>query len=136
MMHSRESIQESTVYIYGTGSFGRDTLELCDQLGLEVEGFVDHIQNSKSSFKNFTNIEDMPKKENVTIILGVCNLFGDLKKISDLILSKNPLANILTPVQFAKMCEENGFVLDNYWLTGKTSSYPVVIRKLRILRTC
>ena len=120
MKHSIESMQGSTIYIYGTGSFGRGTLELCHQLGLKVEGFVDHVPNSQSSLKNFINIDDLPQKKNLTIILGVCNLFGDLKKICHQILSKNPLANILTPVQFAKMCVANGFELDNYWLTGET----------------
>lgn len=119
MTYSIESMQESQIYIYGTGSFGRDTLELCHKLGLDVEGFVDHIPNAQSLIKNLIKVEDLPQKENVTIILGVCNLFGDLKQISHHILSRNPIANILTPVQFAKICVANGFELDNYWLTGK-----------------
>jgi FkbM family methyltransferase len=120
MVHTLKSLQESTIYIYGTGSFSRDTLEFCHQLGLEVVGFVDHILNSQASVKNYINIDDLPKQEKITVILGVCNLFGDLQKISHLILTRNPFAEVLTPVQFTKMCMANGLVLDNYWLTGDT----------------
>jgi FkbM family methyltransferase len=119
-----ERIQDSTIYIYGTGSFGRDTLEFCHQLGLNIEGFVDHIPKSQGSIKNYIRVEDLPPQKKITVILGVCNLFGDLKKICNLILSRNPLAIILTPVQFAKMCVANGLVLKNYWLTGDTTYLP------------
>jgi len=113
-----ERIQDSTIYIYGTGTFGRDILEFCHQLGLNVEGFVDHTPKLQGSIKNYISIEDLPTLKDITVILGVCNLFGDLRKISTLILSRNPAAKILTPVHFAKMCVANGLVLENYWLSG------------------
>ena len=114
------TIEDSTIYIYGTGSFGSLTLEYCNQLGLKVDGFVDHIVKPKDSIKNVLSVGDLPIQENLTVILGVCNLFGDLQKISSLILSRNPSANIITPVQFAKLCLTSGLVLENYWLTGDT----------------
>jgi FkbM family methyltransferase len=116
-----ERFLDSTIYIYGTGTFGRDTLEFCHQLGLKVESFVDHTPKSQGSIKNCISVEDLPIQKDITVILGVCNLFGDLRKISSLILSRNPFAKILTPVHFAKLCLANGLVLENYWLTGDTS---------------
>jgi len=121
MKHTIENLRESTVYIYGTGSFGRDTLEFCHQLELNVESFVDHAPKPHNSIKKCINVEDLPPQQEVTVILGVCNLFGDLRRISNLILSRNPQAKILTPVHFAQMCVANGLVLENYWLTGDTT---------------
>jgi hypothetical protein len=113
MSATTESIQDSTIYIYGTGSFGRDTLELCRQLDLNVEGFVDHTPKLQGLIKNCISVEELPTQKDITVILGVCNLFGDLRKISTLILSRNPVAKILTPVHFAKMCVAKGLVLEN-----------------------
>jgi FkbM family methyltransferase len=116
-----ERNQDSLIYIYGLGSFGRDTLEFCHKLGLDVEGFVDHTPKSQASTIDYIRVEDLPVQKDITVILGVCNLFGDLRKISSLILSRNPFAKILTPVHFAKMCHAKGLVLENYWLTGDTT---------------
>ena len=67
---------------------------------------------------NVLSVEDLPIGENITVILGVCNLYGDLQKISSLILSRNSCVNIITPVQFAQLCHSGGIILENYWLTG------------------
>jgi FkbM family methyltransferase len=121
MKDTIENLRESKVYIYGTGSFGRDILELCRQLELNVESFVDHAPKPHISVKKCVGVEDLPTQKDITVILGVCNLFGDLQKISTLILSRNPQAKILTPVHFAKICAAKGLELENYWLTGNTT---------------
>jgi len=118
MTISLGEIQDSTIFIYGRGSFGRLTLEFCNQLGLEVDGYVDHLLMPNDPFGNVLSVEDLPIEGNITVILGVCNLFGDLQKISSLILSRNRWVNIITPVQFAKLCHSSGIILENYWLTG------------------
>jgi FkbM family methyltransferase len=121
MNQTIENLRESTVYIYGSGSFGRDVLDFCRQIELNVESFVDHTPKLHISIEKCISVEDLPTQKDITVILGVCNLFGDLQEISNRIHSKNPHAKILTPVHFAKMCASNGLALENYWLTGDTT---------------
>jgi FkbM family methyltransferase len=116
-----EKIKDSKIYIYGTGSFAKQVLELSNEMGWRFEGFVDHIKKSHKSAFNVLTVDDLPTHEDITIILGVCNLFGDLQEISNQILSRNSSINILTPVQFAKICFSSGLLLENYWLSGDTA---------------
>jgi FkbM family methyltransferase len=115
-----DSMKNSITYIYGTGTFGCQILERCDRLGVKVTGFVDHIQKTNETSLAVLSIDDLPAGENITVILGVCNLFGDLQKISNSIHSRNSSINIISPVQFAKLCFSTGLVLENYWLSGDT----------------
>jgi FkbM family methyltransferase len=113
-----ENIENSEIYIYGTGTFARQVHEFCNQIGLKIEGFADHIKNTNKVGMNILGVDELPTHNDVIVILGVCNLFGDLQKISEMILSRNSSINVVTPVQFAKICHSSGLLLENYWLSG------------------
>jgi FkbM family methyltransferase len=113
-----EDMENSKIFIYGTGTFARQVFESCNQLDLKVEGYVDHIKNLNELGLNILSVDELPTHNDVIVILGVCNLFGDLQKISDRIFSRNSSINIVTPVQFAKLCHLSGLLLENYWLSG------------------
>lgn len=115
-----EDIERSKIYIYGTGTFGVEVFELSKRMGLKVESFIDHFENPQFLLKEVIRVDELSTLEDFTVILGVCNLFGDLSAISNSILDRNPRARVISPVQLAKICFSKGLKLENYWLTGDT----------------
>jgi FkbM family methyltransferase len=118
---SIESLRNGKVYIYGSGSFSRLVFRICGELGVKIEGFVDHLSTSNDSFRKVLKVSELPDSERVFVLLGVCNLFGDLNTIVAALLQRNSQIQIISPVLFAQISFSNGIKLDNYWLTGDTS---------------
>ncbi len=51
------------------------------------------------------------------IIIGVCNLYGDLHKIANSVLSASPEAVVISPVEFNNILISRGFEsINNYWM--------------------
>jgi FkbM family methyltransferase len=111
------------VWIYGSGTFASQIAARALDLGLKIQGFCDHINSGKvvsDSFQDFSVSDySLALKELVrpNIVIGVCNLYGNLHKITNNILSTSPEAVVITPVEFNNILISRGFdSIKNYWL--------------------
>jgi FkbM family methyltransferase len=129
-----ENLSNSNIYIYGTGSFGRDVFELCIKLEINVEAFIDHVENPNFSGKRTITPQEIPDSKPITVVLGVCNLFGDLESIANSLIERNPNTTIISPVTFAQICGTKGLTLDNYWLTSDSDYIKTNLKKIDSLK--
>ena len=123
MIASEKLLSGDAVWIYGSGTFASQVAERATDLGLEILGFCDHINLGKvisDTFQEFTVTDySMTLKGLVkpNIIIGVCNLYGDLHKIARSILSTSPEAVVISPVEFNNILISRGFdSINNYWM--------------------
>ena len=123
MIQSEKLLSGDPVWIYGSGTFASQVAARSLDLGLEILGFCDHINFGKvvpDSFQEFTVTDYLlalkgPVKP--TIIIGVCNLYGDLHKIERFVLSIAPDAVVISPVEFNNILISRGFdSINNYWM--------------------
>lgn len=108
-----------SVWIYGSGTFAVEMAEKGLQLGLSIRGILDHLPGSvKIGDQTYVaqNLDNLALPDKSIILLGVCNLHGDLRKIRQTILSVCSSANILSPVEFVHVISRSGLVLEKYWL--------------------
>jgi FkbM family methyltransferase len=110
----------SSVYVFGAGSFGIEVATILTKFGITVHGILDNLKTGVAGGWKIQH----PKSAdpNLPIALGVCNLAVDLKLIeSDL---KNYGFNeVYTPVHLFNFFEENGLEKEHYWLTTNRSLY-------------
>ena len=111
------------MWIYGSGTFASQVATRSVDLGLRILGFCDHINFGKvvpSSFQEFSVADySLALKGLVkpTIIIGVCNLYGDLHKIAGSVFSTFPEAVVILPVEFNNILISRGFdSINNYWM--------------------
>jgi FkbM family methyltransferase len=123
MITSEKLLSGDAVWIYGSGTFANQVATRARDLGLEILGFCDHINLGKvasDSFQKFTVADySLVLKGAVkpNVIIGVCNLFGDLHKIVSSILSTSPEAVVISPVEFNNILISRGFdSISNYWM--------------------
>jgi len=108
------------LYVYGSGSFALNLVQILNKHGYQVQGFLDHQTNSNV-------LMDMPTIEaeditphnrlNVVIIIGIHNRDADINKI---ILKLNNLGfkNIVTPIDiYDNFFDELG---TRFWLTQRS----------------
>lgn len=123
MIQSEKLFSGDAVWIYGSGTFASQVAAKAADLGLEILGFCDHINFGKvipGSFQEFTvadyslTLKGLVKP---TIIIGVCNLYGDLHKIASSVLSASPEAVVISPVEFNNILVSRGLdSINNYWM--------------------
>jgi FkbM family methyltransferase len=118
-------LDTASKYVYGLGSFAERVVNSLSEINVKIDGIIDHIDNmpikawSLPCFK----LSEIELRDEDIIFLGVCNLYGDLKKISENIREINPKVKIFGPVQLAIELDERGYAFTNYWLSGDTSIY-------------
>ena len=108
-----------SVWIYGSGTFSVEIAEKVLQLGLQIAGIIDHLPGNVEirGHAYFTqNLDELILPDKSTILLGICNLHGDLRKIREFILSACSSANIISPVEFVHIISKSELVLEKYWL--------------------
>lgn len=113
----------NAIWIYGSGTFARQIAVKSVDLGLKILGFCDHINSGKVISDEF---EQLPVSEYSSalkgvarpiVIIGVCNLFGDIRKIAGSVLSICPEAVVISPVEFNNVLISRGFEsINNYWM--------------------
>jgi len=109
----------SGVWIYGSGTFAETIIAQLEDLEFVILGVIDHmnlgkkINSSKNSYivRSLSDTNLVPECQ---IVLAVCNLHGDLKRISQLI---GPNIQITSPVEMFHMFSELGVESQNYWLS-------------------
>lgn len=113
------------VYIYGSGTFAERVFKVLDQLGITVTGYIDHLANTgvRANHLPFFQASEVKLPNDSIVILGVCNLFGDLKKIANQLLVRSQNIQIISPVEFAQYLDGLGISFSNYWLSGDVSIY-------------
>jgi FkbM family methyltransferase len=107
------------VWIYGSGTFAETIIVQLEDLGFVISGVIDHMNLGKqiNSSKNSYTVKSLSETDLVPecqIVLAVCNLYGDLKSISQLI---GPDIQITSPVEIFQMFSEQGIDSQNYWLS-------------------
>lgn len=114
------------LWVYGSGSFASTIISRLEELGFSVSGVVDHlnlgreIQPGKNLY-TVQSLEEIVLSAECQIVLAVCNLHGDLKKIA----SKLPSGvGVTSPVELFKFFSEHGINLQNYWLSTDFELYP------------
>ena len=123
MIPSEKLLSGDAVWIYGSGTFASQVAARSVDLGLEILGFCDHINSGKvisdSNQKFIVTDYSLALKGLVrpTIIIGVCNLYGDLHKIAGSVFSTFPEAVVILPVEFNNILISRGFdSINNYWM--------------------
>ncbi len=115
--------RSDSVLIYGSGTFSQLVAESCLKVGIKIEGIYDHkdigkvVKTSGGDFtvSDFRNVVDQSAANK--LILGICNLHGNLNNISDSIKALSPNINLFSPVEFCNFLESIGEkVIQNYWL--------------------
>ena len=111
------------IWIYGSGTFASQIAVKSVDLGLEILGFCDHINFGKVISDSF---EHLPVSEYSSalkglgrpiVVIGVCNLYGDIRKITGSVLNICPEAIVFSPVEFNNILISRGFEsINNYWL--------------------
>lgn len=114
--------QLSKVWIYGSGTFAIETIEQVSKLGLEIAGVLDHrnVGNRLQTNVGFFDIQstsDVALENFASVILAVCNLHGDLHRISTILQESLESVNLLNPVDLFHLYDEKGILKNNYWLT-------------------
>jgi FkbM family methyltransferase len=108
----------SDVWIYGSGTFAETIIGQLEDLGFVISGVIDHMNLGKLiiSTRNSYIVKSFSetKLDECQIVLAVCNLYGDLKNISELI---GPNIQVTTPVEVFQMFSELDIYSQNYWLS-------------------
>jgi len=107
------------VWVYGSGTFAETVISELENLGIVVLGVIDHlnlgkhVNSSRNSYivKSLSQARLEPESQ---IILAVCNLYGDLMKISS---SIEPTIHVTSPVELFHLFSEQGIDSQNYWLS-------------------
>ena len=119
-----------SVLIYGSGTFSQIVAQNCVKVGIRIDGIYDHnnigkvLKTSGGNFtvNDFRNIADESDVNN--LILGICNLHGNLNDISESIKILSPNINIFSPVEFCNFLESIGeMAIQNYWLHENSTFY-------------
>jgi FkbM family methyltransferase len=126
-----------SVWIYGSGTFSVEIAEKALQLGLQIVGIIDHLQGEVEirGHTYFTqNLDELVLPDKSTVLLGVCNLHGDLRKIRQLILSACVSANVISPVEFVQLISKSGLILEKYWLGEGLDFYRKSSNDIEVFR--
>ena len=119
------SLVNRQVYIYGTGGFAQRVISVLELQKVPILGVVDHVSspNSISPELPYFDISQFKPSDSSVVVLGVCNLHGNLKAIKDQLLAINPSIEIFSPVHLAKFLKQQDIDFSNYWLTGDVDIY-------------
>ena len=111
------------IWIYGSGTFAGQIAAKVAKLGLEILGFCDHLNSGKvisNPLKQFTVSEYSLALKGLVkpiVIIGICNLYGDLRKIAESIFRVCPDAVVISPVEFNNILISRGYdSINNYWM--------------------
>jgi FkbM family methyltransferase len=124
------------VWIYGSGTFALTMIASLEDLGFSIRGVVDHmnlgkeIQTSNNWFR-VQSLADQVFDRNSQIVLAVCNLHGDLRKIA---ANLPPHVRVTSPVELFKMFSENGIIAANYWLSTDFHVYSKSSAEIQCFR--
>ena len=123
-----------SIWIYGSGTFAGQVAVKSIDLGLDILGFCDHMNSGKVVSELFEKLmvseysSALKGVDKPIVIIGVCNLYGDLRKIANSIFSICPDAVVITPVEFNKILISRGYkAISNYWMP----TLPEEIEKFR-----
>jgi FkbM family methyltransferase len=126
-----------SIWIYGSGTFSVRVAEKVLELGLQIAGIIDHLPRKieiNGQTYSSQNLDELLLPDKSTILLGVCNLHGDLKKIRELILSSCESAKIISPVEFVHIISNSGLTLENYWLGERLDFYSKSLSEIEAFR--
>jgi FkbM family methyltransferase len=110
----------SSVYVFGGGTFGIDAAGFLAEYGINVEGILDNAKTGTLGKWNVTHPSSADS--NITVILGVCNLAVDLNLVAE-DLRRYGFTEFVTPVELYRFLELQGLDKDHYWLTTKSGLY-------------
>jgi len=107
-------------YVYGAGGFGRGLSDALQDYNVKVAGFVDASQTGTVSGLSIFKPEDADIQ--IPIVIGVCNLYGDLKSIHSTLHSLG-FTDLYSPVEVFYLLSTQGYDREHYWLTTDFELY-------------
>lgn len=124
------------VWVYGSGTFAASIICELETLGHSILGVIDHanvgsfIQGSKENYevRHFSDSEIASEDQ---VILGICNLHGDLKNIASRFQAG---VQLVTPVKLFRFFSENEVSRENYWLTTNFEIYSKCVAEIQKFR--
>lgn len=124
------------VWVYGSGTFAASIICELETLGHSILGVIDHanvggfIQGNKENYevRHFSDSEIASEDQ---VILGVCNLHGDLKNIASRFQAG---VQLVTPVKLFHYFSESGVSRENYWLTTDFNIYSGCVVEIQEFR--
>ena len=132
------SFKNQEFWVYGSGGFAHSIVDQLENLGFRIIGVIDHLNigsTFRSSRSEFVILD--PTEVRLTgesqIVLGVYNLYGDLKKIS---ATFGDSVRCISPVELYQLFSQNGLDLESYWLSTDFeifSTFSTEIEKFRDL---
>jgi len=107
-------------YVYGVGGFGRGLSTALQDYNVKVVGFVDASQTGTIS--EFTILKPEEADKQIPIVIGVCNLFGDLQNIYSTLQGLG-FGDLYSPVEVFSLLAVQGYDREHYWLTTDFELY-------------
>lgn len=113
-VESLKSTLPDRCYVFGAGSFGKGLVEVLNSYNVEVVGILDN--KSTGTWSGLKVMKPCDADNSIHIVMGVHNLFGDLKEIyRD--LNNIGFKDITSPVKLFMMLSDLGYVREHYWMT-------------------
>jgi FkbM family methyltransferase len=118
-------LKNHKVYVYGTGSFARRIISELENQDVSIFGTIDHVSQDNTNSGQLLHFHSskVELEDGDIVVLGVCNLHGNLREISDQLLAINPRIEVVSPVQLARYLKQQEIDFSNYWLTGDIDVY-------------
>jgi FkbM family methyltransferase len=107
-----------------------------ENLGHSILGVIDHanvgslVQGCKESYE-VLHFSDSEVGSEAQVVLGVCNLHGNLKTIASQFHAN---VQLVTPVKLFQYFAENGVSRENYWLTTDFGIYSECVSQIQKFR--
>jgi FkbM family methyltransferase len=124
------------VWVYGSGTFAVSIICELEHLGHSILGVIDHanvgslVQGCKENYK-VLHFSDSEVGSEDQVVLGVCNLHGDLKNIASQFQAE---IQLITPVKLFQYFSEKGVSRENYWLTTDFEIYSECVAEIQEFR--
>jgi FkbM family methyltransferase len=108
--------------VYGAGSFGRELAHDLAAAGVEVVALLDRKQLPSDGGIPVLHPDDVADAAGTPVVMGIFNTGVDVVPISDELL-KRGFPSVLGPVAARRELARQGFMRDNYWLSGDPGIY-------------
>ncbi len=128
---SLKSTLPDRCYVFGAGSFGKSLVTDLRGYNVDVVGILDNKLSGQ--WKDFDITHPKDADNSIPIVMGVHNLFGDLKEIYRG-LHDLGFASITSPVELFKALSDLGYVREQYWMTTDFNLFDREARDIQEFR--
>jgi FkbM family methyltransferase len=106
--------------VYGAGGFGRGLSTVLEEYKVKVIAFIDASQTGTVS--EFEILAPEAADKNIPVVIGVCNLYGDLQQIYSTLQTLG-FSELYSPVEVFSLLSVQGYKREHYWLTTDFELY-------------